>query len=161
MTDPVKIDPVWRQAADDAVHEFDYGEMIPHSWIGEHLEIDPREGKLTIERHRELDFDLLRKMDGFRDALLYEHKRYLVNVRGVGYKIIEPPHQTTAAMRALSRDMRRSIAKAMSALVNIDETALQLDDARENAEARARVAWLNTVGAKRLESNGDKEGEPQ
>lgn len=143
--------PVWRQAAKDAVREFDYGDVIPHSWIAEHLEIEDPTGWVgTVDAYRALAFDLLRKMDNFRAVMLTEHKRYMVNVRGLGYKIIEPPHQTDAAMLRLQDEMRRSLAKAMSALVHINETAISMDDARENAEAKAKLAWINTIGVKKL-----------
>lgn len=149
-SDEIKLDPIWRQAARDAVDAFSYGDVIPHDWLHEHLEIKPRAGKMTLSQHRALDFELLKKMEGFRDALLYEHRRYLTSVRAIGYKIIEPPDQTGAAMGRLSADMRRSVKKAMAALVYIDETALSIEHHRENAEAKARVAWLRSVGAKQI-----------
>lgn len=154
--DDIKVDPIWRQAAREAVDTFDYGQLIPHEWIRQHLEISTREGKMTLAQHRKLDFELLRKMDGFRDALLYEHKRYLTSVRSIGYKIIEPPDQTAAAMGRLSADLRRGVKKALDALIYIDETALSIEHHRENAEAKAKVAWLRTVGAKQI-SKGDKQ----
>ena len=157
IPDALDEHPIWRQAAKEAVAEFAYGDTIPHTWIAEHLEIANPQGWIgTVDAYRALAFDLLRKMDNFRAVLLEEHKRYLVNVRGLGYKIIEPPHQTDAAMLRLQDELRRSLAKAMSALVHVNESAISLEDARENAEAKAKLAWLNTVGVKRIAKDPDR-----
>lgn len=136
------LHPIWRQAVVMALAEFDYGDIIPLEWIREHLEIEEPVGLMTVERHRELQFDLLQKVESFKTLMLEEHKRLLVNVRGVGYKIIEPPHQTDAAMRRFQREFRKSLQQAMSALVHIDESALSLEDARDNAEAKAKMAYF-------------------
>jgi hypothetical protein len=145
------LDPIWRQAAMDAVVEFGYGATIPREWLLGNLGIEVNKGPMTAEQHQADAFEMLRKVEGFRDAMLYEHKRLLVNVRGVGYKIIEPPHQTDAAMRRLAVDLGKTISKTMAALVNINDAVLGIEDARENAEAKNKVAWLNTVGIKQLE----------
>ncbi|MBK1719204.1 hypothetical protein [Thiocystis violacea] len=148
----LKLHPVWRQAAMEAVATFQYGETIPHDWLLEHLEIESPTGLMTADQHRAGQFELLRRVDGFKDVMLTDYQRYLVNVRGAGYKIIEPPHQTAAALRRLQTDLRKSLNAAMSALVHIDETALSLDASRENAEAKAKLKWFRTVGTKRLEA---------
>ena len=151
--DELTLHPVWRQAAITAVKAFEYGDIIPLEWIREHLEIDEPVGLMTVERHRELQFDLLQKVENFKTLMLEEHKRLLVNVRGVGYKIIEPPHQTDAAMKRFQREFHKSLQQAMAALVHIDECALSLDDARDNAEARAKLAYFKTLGDRQLESS--------
>lgn len=146
------LHPIWRQAAIVAIESFDYGDIIPLQWIRDHLEIEEPVGMMTVERHRELQFDLLQKVESFKTLMLEEHKRLLVNVRGVGYKIIEPPHQTDAAMKRFQREFHKSLQQAMAALVHIDECALSLDDARDNAEARAKLAYFKTLGDRQLES---------
>lgn len=147
----MKLHPVWRQAAMEAVAAFQYGETIPHDWLLEHLEIETPTGLMTAADHRAGQFELLRRVDGFKDVMLTDYQRYLVNVRGAGYKIIEPPHQTAAALRRLQTDLRKSLNAAMSALVHIDETALSLDASRENAEAKAKLKWFRTVGMQKLD----------
>lgn len=144
------LDPIWRQAALDALQTFAYGDIIPHEWLNEHLDIQEPEGRITVEEYRLHAFELLRKVDGFRNELLTQHQRYLVNVRGIGYKIIEPPHQTEAAMCKLQKDLRRTISQAMAALVHINDTALSLDDARENADAKAKLAALRMLHVNQL-----------
>lgn len=151
-TDELTLHPVWRQAAVTAAEAFEYGDIIPLEWIREHLEIDEPVGLLTVERHRELQFDLLQKVENFKAIMLEEHKRFLVNVRGVGYKIIAPPHQTNAAMKRFQREFHKSLQQAMSALVHINESVLTLEDARDNAEAKAKLGYLKAIGKHSLDS---------
>lgn len=154
----VKVHPIWKQAALDAIAEFDYGDIIPNDWIYEHLEIEqPEEDEMmTSEQHRRLAFDLLRKMDRFRGEMLENHKWFLLNIRALGYKIIEPPHQTEAAMKRFVREFSRSWHQAMSALVNINEAALTLDDMRANAEAKNKLAYIRAMGREQLEDKSEK-----
>jgi hypothetical protein len=91
-------------------------------------------------------------MDGFKSTMLVEYQWYLSNVRGEGYRVVPPPQQTPAAMAVLHRELRKSMVKAMNALVHINEAVLTLDAAKENAEAKAKLAWLGTVGVRRIGS---------
>lgn len=154
------LDPIWRQAARDAVNEYSYGDIIPKEWINAHLNIRFSDKPMTADQHQSLAFEMLSKIDGWRDELLRKHCRYTVNIRGVGYKIIEPPHQTAAAMTKMQKELRRSISQAMTALVNVNERALSLEDARENADARAKLGAFATLHLKQLERKA-KEAEEE
>lgn len=154
------LDPIWRQAAKDALAEFKYGDVIPWEWLTVMLDIHQPDEKLTALEHRAMQFDILTKVDGFKDEMLTKHQRYLINIRGVGYKIIEPPHQTAAAMIRLQKELRRSIAQAMSALVNVNDKALSLEDAKENTDARNKLGAFATLHLKQLERNPAKEKQP-
>ena len=153
----LQLYPVWKQAAKLAIEAFEYGDVIPLEWLREHLEVEEPEGLMTSEQHRRLAFDLLQKVDGFRSTMLEQHKRLTVNVRGVGYKIIQPPHQTDAAMKRFQREFHKSWNQAMTGLVHINESLLTLEDSRENAEAKAKLAWFKSFGAKRLSGSDNSE----
>lgn len=143
--------PVWRQAAKEACAQFEYGDTIPMDWIRDHLEIEQPVGLMSAETHRKLSFDLLQKVDGFRTCMLEEHKRMIVNIRGVGYKVVEPPSQTDAAMNRFRREFYKAWGQAMTNLVHINESMLSLDEARANAEAKAKLAWFKSKGVKQIE----------
>ena len=158
--DALPLDPIWRQAAKEAVEEFAYGQVIPKEWINDHLNIQFTDRPITAAQHQAIAFDMLNKIDGWRDELLRQHARYLINIRGVGYKIVEPPHQTATAMTRLQKELRRSISQAMTALVNINDKALTLEDARENAEAKAKIGAFASLHVKQLEAKpADSQGE--
>lgn len=161
LLDSLPLDPVWRQVAKEVAHEYRYGDIIPKEWLLSHLGIAVPADKMTVAEYQALSFEMLSKIDAFRDELLCKYQRYLINIRGVGYKIIEPPHQTSAAMTRLHKDIRRSIAQAMSALVNVNNKALSLEDARENADARAKLGAFATLHVKQLEKKKADQGEGQ
>lgn len=149
-TDDLPLDPIWRQAAQDAIAEFKYGDIIPREWLVANLHIAEPQHKITVAEYQRLSFDMLTKMDGFKDEMLTRHHRYLINIRGIGYKIVEPPHQTNAAMTRMQRELRKAIANAMSAVVNINATALTIEESRANAEARAKIGAFASLHLKKL-----------
>lgn len=150
MNDELQLHPIWKHAANRAVAEFDYGDMIPHEWLLRELEVDKPIGPVTAQRHQEIQFDLLAKMEAFRDEMLLTHRRYLVNQRGVGYRIVEPSAQTDAAMTRLVREMAKVMQDTGKALVNICETALDNDASRRNADARSKLAYLQMMTRKQI-----------
>jgi len=150
------LDPIWRQAAQEVIAEFRYGDIIPLDWLQNHLNIKRPTGAITYLEHQALAFEMLSRIEGLRDELLTRHRRYLQNIRGVGYKIVEPPRQTQVAMAKLQKELRRAIAQTMSALVHVNETALSLEDARANAEARAKVADFALLHQKKLSLSAKK-----
>ena len=145
-----KLDPLWKQAAVDAIQAFAYGEIIPHEWIRDNLELSRPDQEMTHRQFNDLALDSLRKIEAFKDEMLNHHARYLVSIRGIGYKIIEPPHQTNAAMKKCHNEIHRSMTNAMKALVNVNESMLSLEEARENSEAKGKLAYLATVGQRKL-----------
>lgn len=149
------LDPIWRQAAQEAISEFKYGDIIPREWLIDNLRITEPQHKITVAEYQRMSFDMLTKIDGFKDEMLTRHQRYLINIRGIGYKIIEPPHQTNAAMTKMQNDLRKTISSALKAVINIDEAALSLEDARANAEARAKIGAFATLHIKKL-GNGQE-----
>ena len=146
------IDPIWRQAAINAVEEFQYGEIIPWEWLSEELQLTRPNELLTSDQFQKLQFEQLTRVDGFKEEMLTQYERYLVNVRGQGYRIVEPPHQTREAMAKLQKELRKAINDAMQALVNVNAKALTLDDARENADARAKLAAFSKLHVRELSS---------
>lgn len=148
----LKKDPIWLQACDDARREFSYGDIIPRDWLTLHLGLEYPDKPMTIKEHDARVWDVLSKVEAFKETMLTEHKWYLITVRGVGYIICKPQHQTKSAMLKLNRDLRKSITQAMKALVHINESVLSLEDARENAESKAKLAALRTMHINQLET---------
>lgn len=150
--EPLPLYPVWKQAAQEAVAAFGYGDLIPMEWVRDRLEIADLDetARLTVKQHRDLAFDLLRKTEMFKQVMLEQHKRYLVTVRGCGYKVIEPPRQTAAATRKFMQVFHKQYHQTLTALVNINEAALNLEDARENAEAKMKLQHLKMMAGQTL-----------
>lgn len=143
------VDPIWAEAARVASETFGYGDLIPHDWLLDQLQLrEPKVGSAATYRRYALD--VLTRVEQFKKTMLEDYQRYLVNSRGEGYRIVHPTQQTSAAMGKLQRDLRKSVEKAVSALTHIDAQMLQLENFKENAEARAKVAWLSQQGTKQL-----------
>lgn len=150
------LDPVWKQAALDAAETFGYGEIIPLDWLDEHLQLAPSAGRLSAEDHAKLSFLRLQRVTRFTDAMLCEHQRYLRNVRGVGYLVVRPENQTAVAMAAMRREISGALVSTMRALVHVNERLLTLEDARLNADAKAKVAYLKSFMPKALETDANQ-----
>ncbi|MFM2054708.1 MAG: hypothetical protein RL456_2745 [Pseudomonadota bacterium] len=150
--DNLPLHPIWREAAMKAADIFAYGEVIPHEWLRTELQVPDRQPNdiLTTAQHRAMDFDLLSKVEGFKDEMLREHNRLLVNVRGGGYRIVPAPSQTDAAMGRLRIELRKAMVRAKDALVHIDMALLEQEDAQRNAEARAKLAAFAAMGQQSL-----------
>lgn len=148
--EPLPLHPIWRQAAQESLAVFRYGEVIPMAWLYDHLAIATPAGAISGAAWQKLQFEILTKVDNFRDELLRQHHRLLVNIRGVGYRIVEPRHQTQAALTTLGRELQRATARAMEGLVNINTVALTLEEARANSDARANVAGFRVLHCRDL-----------
>ena len=155
--------PIWKQAAKDAAATFAYGDMIPIEWVRDHLEILEldEDDQITLKQHRDLAFDLLRKTEMFKLTMLETHQRLLVNIRGCGYKVIEPPHQTEAAMRKFITGFHKSWHQAMSALVHINADALSLEDTQRNIEAKMKLNYLKTMTGETLKPPAQVDDTPR
>lgn len=148
--DQLPLDPIWRQAAQEAVAAFRPGDTIPHAWIRDHLGVPLPDGPLTAAAFQRLQFQFLARVEGFKAELLTQHQRYLVNRRGEGYHIVPAHQQTPVAMTRLGRDLRKSVSSALDALIHIDALALSLTESRENAEARAKIGFLTALHQQQL-----------
>ena len=81
MEQALKRHPAYLQAVDDALLEFDYGDMMPMGWLIEHFDLTkPTIG--TAEKFNEYHFAFLNAMDKFREILLDDHSMLLTNVKG-------------------------------------------------------------------------------
>lgn len=148
----VTMHPVWVQAAHDANREFDYGDTISMEWIHTRLEIDrvQDETVMTFRQHKDRAFELLRKVDEFKNIMLRKHRKLLVNVRNAGYRIIQPADQTAEAMARLERDIQKTLSEAMKKLLHINDSMLEIEQLRENTDARNKVAFLKSANIRHL-----------
>jgi len=137
------------EVVDQAAKVFSYGDMIPHSWILNAFKLEmPTEG--TLDAFRKIQFEILGYTERFKDDLLARHKMYLKNVRGEGYLVIKPAEQTDTVMDALRVGVRTNIQKAMTALTNVNEALLSMEEMRYRDEATGKIAALSVFSKNRL-----------
>ena len=128
---------------------YTYGDMIKHSWLYEHLEIEfPQFG----EKH-EFEapmFKYMSYLQALQDMLLREHQMYLMNSKGYGYRIVKPGEQADVAMSRFREKIRKETNKAMEALTYINTKLLTDDQIKRKDEAIGKVAALSAFSAKKI-----------
>jgi hypothetical protein len=145
----VTLYPQWRQAAQDAAELFTYGDVLTKEWLIEHFGLhEPVRG--TAVDFQKFQFDLLDSMEGFKETLLVEHKMALENVRGRGYRVLQPNEQTGYTMRQFKMAVAREVRKAANLLQNVAADMLTQDEQRQNIEARGKIAAIHSFARKEI-----------
>lgn len=140
----VAIYPAWRQAVQDFLGEFTYGDLVSHAWLEERfgmLTIDDSQ-RLTANAFRERQFAWLGAIEAFKHSLLTEHQVMLESVRGQGYRWAHPAQQTAIATRELEREAGKVFRQAGSRLKHMRFGELTDEQRRENVDAQAKMSAL-------------------
>ena len=108
MSDAVKL-PTWKQAAEDFLAEFKYGDMVTHAWMEQRFGMPSlnESQRLTPEQFRERQFEWLANVEAFKAALLKEHQVCLQSVRGEGYRWFRHMSRQTSPSESLSKARAR------------------------------------------------------
>jgi len=156
----VTLFPQWQQAVEDAAGEFQYGDVITKEWLVEHFGLEqPKRG--TAWEFQKFQFELLEAMEGFKERLLVEHKMALENVRGRGYRVLQPSEQTGYSLRQFKIAVAREVRKAADILQNVNASLLTQDEQRENIEARGKLAAIHSFTRKQFRAPRIKGGPKQ
>jgi hypothetical protein len=137
-------------SAHRAAIEFEYGSIINKEWLMEAFEIDtPEYG--TQQTFIDASFEFMQNMDLFRECLLEKYQMCLINVRGYGYQVISPKHQSDYAMTRLRKTLSHEINRAVRTLTHINEQLLSQDDIKRRDEQQGKIAALAAFSkAKRI-----------
>lgn len=136
--------PPWRNAARDLFNgKYTYGDIVPHEELQGALGLPKPVGKVEVEEYERWRLSVLSQMDALSAFLLEERSMCLRAVPGVGYQIVEPENQTAYAMKDGMRRMRGELRKMGRRLSHVNRSALTAEQARENADAMARLAFLS------------------
>src|SRR3546814_20027883 len=92
----VALLPSWKQAVQDFLQEYRYGDLVPLDWLEQRFGMPglAESQRLTADQFRERQFTWLGNLEAFKAELLKEHQVLLESVRGKGYRWI-PPHEQT------------------------------------------------------------------
>ncbi len=148
----VTLDPAWRQVVLE-IREgaFDTGELIPHEWLREKLNIvTPRTG--SQKDFEALQLQYLGAIEMIKSELLTEDRIYLQSSRGKGYKIVPPGEQTGEVTKTATDGMRKAIRRGLTGLTYVNHGALSDEQKRENLDALNRlqgVAIMQRAAEKR------------
>jgi hypothetical protein len=135
----VELHPKFKQVALIIAEEFDYGDVIEHSWLDKQFRfIEPR-------KYKDFAKYMLDRMSAVQHLIsecLNEHKIMLVNVRGEGYRLVQPKEQSSRAMHILKKKMAKEMNTALNRLNHVNERFLGVDDLRRRDEAIAKIGAL-------------------
>lgn len=152
MNDTVTRLPSWRQAVDDFLREFQYGDMVPLSWLEVRFDLVSVEDsqRLTAEQFRDRQFAWLASIEQFKDCLLREHQVLLQSVRGRGYRWVPPHEQTGITVREFEQGARKLFRMTGNRLRNLRHTELTDDQRRESADALTKLSTLRGMARRVL-----------
>lgn len=146
MSDAVEVQryPVWRQAVQDFLAEFKYGDLVSHRWLEDHFGMPSMvdSQRMTAEEFRSRQFAWLASIEAFKAELLRDHQVCLESVRGEGYRWTHPGEQTGVALKEFERDAGKVFRTAGRRLRNIRVAELSDQQRRENLDAVAKLSGI-------------------
>ncbi len=147
MEKNVDFDQPWRRAVKKFENQnYDYGDLILHSWIEQAMELP----ELTPKNIDEWYSIKINNLQNFIDYMLNENKMFLINVKGVGYKICHPKEQTGVAMRQFINTVQAKAAKTTHILEQLDLRRLNSREKRQRTDAMAQLSQIKGFVKKRL-----------
>lgn len=144
--------PAHKQAVEDFLKEFKYGDLVGHDWLEARFGM-PSVGEsklLTQEQFKARQFEWLASVEAFKEELLKEHQVCLQSVRGRGYRWVPPHEQTGVAMEELGRNVRKVFRGAGQKLRHLRITELTDEQRKTSLDAVAKLSALQGMAKKEL-----------
>lgn len=133
--------PPWKNAAFLLFGgKYNFGDVITHEELNASLGMV--EPTTTADAYKQWSLKRIPQIDALSQWLLEEKNMCLASVHGQGYRIVPPQEQTEFAQEVGMKVVRREIGKMVRRLHYVDRSRLTHDQARENANAMARAAFL-------------------
>ncbi|WP_312151929.1 hypothetical protein [Pseudomonas sp.] len=151
MSDVTKY-PVHKQAVEDFLAQFEYGDLVGHDWLEVRFGMPSMsESKsMTAEQFRDRQFEWLANVEAFKAELLRDHQVCLQSVRGRGYRWVPPHEQTGVAMEELGRNVRKVFRSTGQKLRHLRITELTDEQRRDNLDQVAKFSALRGMTTKAL-----------
>lgn len=146
----VKLFPAWKQAVQDFLAEFKYGDIVSHDWLVARFGLPLPDDHMSAAAFQARQFEWLSSIEGFKTTLLNDHQVLLQSVRGEGYRWVPPAEQTKAATRDFERDATKAFRNAGTRLRHVRLGELSDDQRRENVDALAKLSHLRGSVRKEL-----------
>lgn len=146
--------PAWKNAIDK--FNFRYGDIIPHNWFFQAFGIEVPNSKTLHAQGKKAQMEFMANFIKLEENLLEERQMCLKNIRGQGWKIIEPHEQTAFSIADGSHEMKKALKRMYHRQLNVNDALLTAEQKRENSDALAKTSMLNGMVKKfqrgRLES---------
>ena len=119
--------------------DFSDGEIVSMHWLKEFLDIKEA---TKIEQVTDFQWELLTKMEMFKDELLNKHQIALKNVRGSGYMIVPPGQQALYAAEIGIKTFNKGMKKTEKLLDNVRLAQMDNDEKRILTDAQVKFSAL-------------------
>lgn len=145
MTEEFRHSPAWKNAVFELFSgKYAFGDVISHEELQRSLDLPKPVGKVEVEVYEAWKLKLVSQIEALTTFLLEEKRICLRNIIGEGYMIVEPRDQTRFAVKQGQKGMRSTLNKMSRRLSFVDRSALTNEQSKENADALARLAFLET-----------------
>ena len=149
MSDELDIntrkDKPWIHAAEvlEQSGKLEYGTVIEGDELRELLDakIDP-EKMMSGAEYTRLSWLFLKGFENLRDHLLLQKRVYLHNIRGHGYKVLEPKEQIDVGKKGFEDGFQKLAEKAMKILSNVEDEEINDYDRIKRDEYVMRVGYM-------------------
>ena len=128
--------------------KFVEGDLITHEWLGEALDLTPPQS-LDHKVHKAFWIKRMELVESFKNDLLFNHRIYLENVQGKGYKYIKVQDQTKSAMDWFGAKFKNMAKSTVNKLTHIKHEELTDKQKVENMNALAKIGGLRALANKR------------
>lgn len=144
--------PMHRQAVEDFLLEFGYGDLVSHQWLESRFGMPTLSDSkaLTSDQFRERQFEWLANVEAFKSDLLKEHQVCLQSVRGKGYRWVPPHEQTGVAVDEFDRGIKKVFRGTGQKLRNLRVMELTDEQRKANVDTLARFSSLQGMAQKAL-----------
>lgn len=142
--------PAYKQAASEAATEFTYGDLIPLEWIDAHSGIEFPEGKQLITVYNKIALKKLSFLGQFIEEMLEEYKMRLKNVRGEGYRIVNPHDQADDAQEQFAKRLEKEADKAVNIISNTRHDMLDAEGRKKSVDTLVRIQSVAMTGKRYL-----------
>lgn len=136
--------PTWLQQAIRMFLEdrFKDGDTISHIWLKHALEIEePRD----LDDARRIQWQLLARVEAFKDWLLEERQIALENIWGEGYRIVPPREQARVAAQKFMRSVNREFKECNRTMTHTRVNELSTDEKRRHTDAHIRLIGVGEI----------------
>lgn len=144
--------PLWRQAVQDFIAEFAYGDIVGHDWLEAHFGMPglSEDEQLTADQFRERQFEWLANVEAFKVELLRDHQICLQSIRGKGYRWVPPNEQTDLAVADFHRGAKKIFSSVGQKLRHLRASELTDGERKTNVDAVAKLSALQGMARKAL-----------
>ena len=154
----VTLYPAWKQAVEIFIASgFDEGDVVPHDWFWENLQIEKPEEDTPLKQAEKLKLEFISQFEALRAALLMVHNVDLKSVRSVGYKIVPARQQAEVAEEDMQIEINKILKKTVRRINFTDMNKLNQEDKAKHMNTYSRVTNLKSMieyeNKKAIESN--------